>query len=405
MENLPDHTVLVPCNSSFINAIDLTVRSSSNATNIESHSISSPTKPEKQPCTTDASRYIDSSNTSCVEKQKKCSYHRCARLLIEKARSLAELASQTNADLQQEAKLSKPERDHLLRYHSNTPVRLGSLAPGLTVEYARNPDVDMKFQCCCGTTFISRASVARHFGQCDLARSMAVYPHIKCRGFTVLESSMVRPDLNYDDVLESEEEVEESRQEARAKSGDSYLPRIPFPKTKQISRSVSDMEQLSSSLIKAHAQHRDESRSMFNDFTYVIGSRMKHYEEVNHGRVTAAERRIKQGEELRELQFLSQENRIAMLERRLGQLEHALWSQGIAHKAIGSLSLEPKSCNCTHPPSSLQQRTNNHSSRPPSANHVAAVPGYSVASLNNEQSSLQTQKLFGSTLLNSVAGD
>lgn len=312
---------------------------------------------------------------------------------MEKDRRIQEF---TNSNKPEQEKLSKTEKDHLLRYHSDTPVRLKSFTLGLTVEYTRDPKVGMKFQCCCGKTFTPRSSVARHLDQCNLARSMAEYPHLKCHGFSVYDPSEVQPDQSRDDALESEGEAEELKQDSMLDKG----PQVAAHMASQTASFTPNSGQPSSRQIYEHVLHRDECQILLNNYSHILGSQMRHFEELVNGRILVIERRFKQFEELHELQCRGQESRIAMLERRLAQVEHSLWGQGIFNKSL-MLPLEPKASNHTvsqgsQYSSNIQQHRNQIFSQAPS---ISSHSG-STTFMNHPQPFSQSPNIFEATPLN-----
>ncbi|KAG0267742.1 hypothetical protein DFQ27_008387 [Actinomortierella ambigua] len=75
-----------------------------------------------------------------------CSYSVCKKgLLDKKARGQA---------------LDKVEKDHLLRMHSETPVKV--VVHGFTFVHTRNPANGMRFQCICGREPLSRSTIQQH---------------------------------------------------------------------------------------------------------------------------------------------------------------------------------------------------------------------------------------------------
>jgi hypothetical protein len=83
----------------------------------------------------------------------KCTYFYCAKGLLEK-----QSACQSNSN----EVLTKKERDHILRAHSDTPVRIADTATGCIIIHKRNPELDMRFQCYCGSVMLLRDSVRTH---------------------------------------------------------------------------------------------------------------------------------------------------------------------------------------------------------------------------------------------------
>lgn len=267
----------------------------------------------------------------------RCTFQFCAKHLIEKSKELSRQASE--GTLEEEEKLSKFERDHLLRYHSSLPVRLKSLAPGLIVEYSRCLDVDMKYQCCCGKTFLPRSSVPRHFDKCESARSMSIYPQLKYRGFVVLESSLVQPDIFLDDTDESETEIDSKGRCSKGNHNNRYIQHrheLAIAIVHFIHQLTVDPFVIS--YTKPLAQLTTEINELFHSLSGLLVSQTKHSEELLISRISVADHRIRQTEELmqqrikqtddlRERQLFSQDSRMSMLERRLFQLEQYLWNQ------------------------------------------------------------------------------
>ncbi|KAF9124818.1 hypothetical protein BG015_005016, partial [Linnemannia schmuckeri] len=81
-----------------------------------------------------------------------CTYWLCARDCLEKQRA--------------NGNLTKLEKDHVLRRHSETPIGFPSKVTGCRVVYRRNPNEDMQFQCICGRLISSRGSVKKHYLGC-----------------------------------------------------------------------------------------------------------------------------------------------------------------------------------------------------------------------------------------------
>jgi len=79
-----------------------------------------------------------------------CTFFKCAKGLLEKQKSV-------------EQPLTKKEKDHILRTHSLTPVKIACEKTGMTIVFSRNPKQGMRFQCCCGSLMLGRDSVHRHY--------------------------------------------------------------------------------------------------------------------------------------------------------------------------------------------------------------------------------------------------
>ncbi|KAF8949341.1 hypothetical protein BGZ46_005150, partial [Entomortierella lignicola] len=203
-----------------------------NCDHLESSFLSKSTDrlPNASPSSLDQS--ITASNVHLPKSEDKCTYEICVKNLIEKHSKLTQQTTQqTNDGASEQEQRIKRERDHILRYHPTTPVRLRSLAPGLTVEYSRSPDVGMKSQCYCGKTLLPRSSVSRHYDKCEPAQLMSIYPHLKCRSFAVFDSSRVQADLHHDESDESGGETEDTRQNSAEISSDSLIKALEHQKT------------------------------------------------------------------------------------------------------------------------------------------------------------------------------
>ncbi|KAK3840481.1 MAG: hypothetical protein JOS17DRAFT_727208 [Linnemannia elongata] len=133
-------------------------------------------------------------------KQTPCTYWGC----LEKQRA--------NGDL------TKLEKDHILRRHSETPIGFPSKVTGCTVVYRRNPDEDMHFQCICGRLICSRGSVKKHYLGCENLQGV-----ITGNNYFLL----VRSENKSVDVLDGEEdegEDEEDEMETIGATSGSIVP-------------------------------------------------------------------------------------------------------------------------------------------------------------------------------------
>ncbi|KAF9114430.1 hypothetical protein BGW39_003356, partial [Mortierella sp. 14UC] len=87
------------------------------------------------------------------ERARQCKYYECAKGLLEK-----QIANQSNANIV----LTKVDKDHIRRMHSMTPVKIVLEESGCTVIQRRNPALDMRFQCPCGSKMLSRDAARDH---------------------------------------------------------------------------------------------------------------------------------------------------------------------------------------------------------------------------------------------------
>ncbi|KAF9946531.1 hypothetical protein BGZ72_000241 [Mortierella alpina] len=102
-------------------------------------------------------------------QRAECQYYRCKKGLLTRKAAF----NKQQIQIRQGAYISKKklvpeltylETEHLLRFHSPKPVRIGiRKLSGLPICFSRRPDRKMAYVCVCGKEFCSRLSIRYHY--------------------------------------------------------------------------------------------------------------------------------------------------------------------------------------------------------------------------------------------------
>ncbi|KAF9303815.1 hypothetical protein BG003_001879, partial [Podila horticola] len=90
-----------------------------------------------------------------MEKKPSCTFYDCVLGLIDKK---AALGDQDSAE-----QLTKSEKNHLIRSHSQIPVRVRNTLVGVGVVFERCASNDMAFYCHCKKRYWTRDGLAKHY--------------------------------------------------------------------------------------------------------------------------------------------------------------------------------------------------------------------------------------------------
>ncbi|KAG0316677.1 hypothetical protein BGZ99_006743 [Dissophora globulifera] len=84
-----------------------------------------------------------------------CTYHKCKRNLPARKEAGEEL--------------DREEKNHVLRFHTDTPVEFKCRDSGKLLSFSRHPALDMKFRCTgCSKSILPRSSVKVHYDMCPV---------------------------------------------------------------------------------------------------------------------------------------------------------------------------------------------------------------------------------------------
>ncbi|KAF8928534.1 hypothetical protein BGZ47_001562, partial [Haplosporangium gracile] len=154
----------------------------------------------------------------------RCSFFRCVKGLLS-AKVVYE-------------RLDKQDKDHLRRTHSKTPVEISDSATGFTFIHTRNPDLEMRFQCYCGSKMLTRDSVVRHHPCAKLKGAITGNKY-----FSIVSSELEPPDVKVESQSEGvcEDEEEDEMNEVQNNSGSAYSPMNPWQQDQSFRGAASDI--------------------------------------------------------------------------------------------------------------------------------------------------------------------
>ncbi|KAF9536232.1 hypothetical protein EC957_011933, partial [Mortierella hygrophila] len=189
------------------------------------HQSSEPPPPPHQSSKPSAHQPSDSNPNTKGKERRPCKFYDCAKGLLEK-----QIASRSDDGIV----LTKVDKDHIRRMHSMTPVKIVLKESGCTVIQRRNPAINMRFQCPCGSVMLSRDSARDHHPCKKLAGVTSSNDYflivssdkepVDVRGETQSdgeEAEEVEEREEHEEVEENEEEEEEGNEKLNT-SGFSY---------------------------------------------------------------------------------------------------------------------------------------------------------------------------------------
>ncbi|KAF9573706.1 hypothetical protein BGW38_008392, partial [Lunasporangiospora selenospora] len=142
--------------------------------------MSSPTSESGSNAITNPENFVSIKNAD--EGQRSCTYFSCVLNLDGRARK----------------DLTKRERDHLLRIHTNKSVKTTCPQTGATAIIDRNESADMKYVCICGSAILSRDAMREHYKKgCTKIASM-----VTLDTFRIINPKLTRPDPDDDEAKE-----------------------------------------------------------------------------------------------------------------------------------------------------------------------------------------------------------